>query len=109
MRQDVREPSQPPGNSDLGGKRKIAVTPEKSSAEGMNEDPSLEKNAQSCSLAQLILDAQSTAGVPLQASQLRLGYILLTVLSVEVSTTPDTPQGCPALRRPCLCCLPALR
>lgn len=94
-RQDVRAPSQPPGNNDLEGKWKIAVIPEICPVEGMNKDLSREKNAEFCSLTELPLTAQSTAGVPLQASQLRPEYLLLTVLSGEVSTAPGIPQCCP--------------
>lgn len=50
-RQDVRAPSQPPGNNDLEGKWKIAVIPENCPVEGVNKDLSRGKNAQSCSLA----------------------------------------------------------
>lgn len=92
MRQDVREPSQPPGNNDLEGKWKIAIIPDNCSVEGMNKDLSREKNAQFCSLTELLLAAQSTTGVPLQASQLHLEYLLLTVPGINVSTTPGIPQ-----------------
>lgn len=36
--QDVREPSQPPGNNDLEGKWKMTVIPERCSAHRMNKE-----------------------------------------------------------------------
>lgn len=101
--QDVREPSQPPGNNDLEGKWKMTVIPERRSEHGMNKELRrmltvlLTNRIPPCS------DEHHRCSAPGQAAPPRMSS--LSVPSAEVSSAAYHSQH-PCSQKPlCLPCI----